>query len=236
MGKKDGRKMSVANTRYYIGAMGDKRGEDSFEHGAAGIEECCRRVREDVLDRRHRDLAGLSGAIAGAWHEIAKEDVSGLSGMEHQAAYFSGVASAMGLKLDTEGMRHSMPTGRWDLENAVRRNLSVADPEIAAGHLEYLGDGVDRDGFGRELAENGRPAGFERMTPGAYLAELNRDNERILAKREQAMFPEAGPEPQDEKPAAKPGKKGAFARLKATLVLPEDDCDGPEDAAEGPAL
>ena len=124
------------------------------------------------------------------------------------------------------------------------RNIYKA---IAGG---ISGDGATRDGYGRQLHENGRPEGMWHLPPGGYANAMKRDNERIRTELELDGRPDrdltdtSGIEPDDKGPARLPErapdpaastakKPSAWSRLKAVLGMDRDDGrdagkDGPE--------
>lgn len=107
--------------------------------------------------------------------------------------------------------------------------------KLVAGGIS--GDGVTRDGYGRQLHENGRPESMRYLPPGGYASAMKRDNERIRTGLELDGWPVRGPaetKPAPEAPKEDAKKKpGAWDRLKAMLGgEPDGDRDFPDTGPE----
>lgn len=224
----------VSHLAYFADAVGLAYDSDTaYRHDILAMQVICERTQHDLLDRRHKDPSALAKAFAGAWSDVASEDSTGFRGLKHQGQYFSGIASAMGMSLDTDKIRRMCPLDKRSLAHAISGSMSVSDPELASGYIKDLADGVKRDSYGRELGDNGRPVQFSRTPPGSYLHELSRDNARIEAKRASARYPDAGREPERET-EPKPARKGMFARMMDAMRLRDDDDGFAECGHDGP--
>lgn len=99
------------------------------------------------------------------------------------------------------------------------------------------GDGVTRDGYGRELYPgNGRPMSMRFLPPGGYAGAMKRDNERIRQGLGVELFPGKSVDPEPTGAAAEavkkpadpgPKKPGALSRLMSMLGR-----DGRDDAVD----
>lgn len=199
---------------------------------AARLGLWCEDVREDMSHFGPRDsvsmakkLSELSQSLGTIWPSDGDPGIA-----KAQMAVMQGLAASKGFELGGKDFSADFTAA---MAEAGSPGGYKAIYKAVAGNIR--GDGASRDGYGRELHENGRPEAMWYLSPGRYANEMRQDNERIRTElygedplRPRAAQPEAQVVTQD----APPRKQSAWEKLKAALgggASPADrERSGPE--------